>query len=202
MTRHDMLLWLLASGLLFPAAVRAQDGGPPAAPAEASAQHGSSHGLGFTAGLVSGLGFAYRKHFDNHFGLQIAGIGWGTRTSSFANLGAELIRTVSQSEKVRFYGVAAASVFRESNPEYDYRTCYPPTPPDNRGPVPCTPVETRRTSGSLNFGAGIGLEFGPSRHVGVSLELPVTLMLDLERENRFTRKGVYPIPSVSLVYYF
>jgi hypothetical protein len=174
----------------------AQDG------AAGGGRQGTSSGLGFTAGLVSGVGFAYRRHFENQFGMQLGGIAWETQTSSFMNAGAELIRTLSRSDKVRFYGVVATSVFRERNKEYVYSACYPLLPADRPIPVPCEPVEAWRTSGSVNVGAGIGLEFDPGRHVGVSLELPLTLMLDLEPEHRWSRKGIYPIPSVSLVYYF
>jgi len=177
---------------------------PPVRVVDATMQArvGSTHGVGFTAGLVSGLGFAYRKHFENNFGVQIGGIGWGSKTDSFVNLGVAAIRTVRRSGKVRFYGLAAASVFRSNGRDFDYRDCAPRMALVDPTPAPCVPVEGRRTTGSLNFGVGIGLEFTPSEHVGLSFELPLSLMLDLEKNNRFARKGIYPIPGVSLIYYF
>lgn len=163
-------------------------------------------GLGFTAGLISGLGFAYRKHFENSFGIQVGGIGWGDQNSSFTSVGAEIIKTISRSEKVRFYALGGTSIFRRNQKDYqDYSTCYA-APGDPRSPTPppdvCIPVTGDRTTGTLNFGAGLGFEFTPSKHIGISLELPVTLMLDLEKTKRFKRQGIYPIPSISLVYYF
>jgi len=167
-------------------------------------ENSSGHGLGFTAGLASGLGFAYRKHFENRFGIQLGGIAWGDKNSSFTSLGIELIRTLSRTEKMRFYAVAASSVFINNRLNYDYSPCYPANPV--REPIPvqpiCDPSETHNRTGTLNFGAGIGIEFNPSQHVGISFELPLTVMLDLEKQNRYKRKGVYPVPSVSLVYYF
>ncbi len=159
---------------------------------------GSPHGVGFTAGLVSGLGFGYRKHFENRFGVQIGGVGWGSRTESFVSLGVEALRTLSRSDSVRFYGLAGASVFRNNRQEYDYSACYLAGPPVAN----CSVESQRITTGSLNFGVGIGMEFMPGRHVSVSVELPLSLMLDLEKASRFDRQGIYPIPSVSLIYYF
>jgi hypothetical protein len=165
-------------------------------------------GLGFTAGLISGLGFAYRKHFENSFGVQVGGIGWGDQNSSFASVGAEVIKTISRTEKIRFYALGGASIFRKNQKDYaDYSPCYPPISPTDPRPggppvVDCQPTISDRTTGTLNFGAGLGIEFTPSKHIGISIELPVTLMLDLEKTNRFKRNGIYPIPSISLVYYF
>ena len=178
-------------------------GEPPVTAADAAAtpRVARAHGVGFTAGLASGVGFAYRRHFANNFGVQVGGIGWGSQTASFVSLGVEVIRTVSRSDHVNFYWVAGASLFRHNGPQFDYGGCNVPADPVRPTPAPC-PVETRRTTGSVNFGAGIGLEFTPGTHVGVSLELPVSLMLDLEKQNRYQRDGVYPIPGISLVYYF
>ena len=164
-------------------------------PAKASA--GARQGVGFTAGLISGLGFAYRRNFANNFGMQIGGSGWASRDESFLSLGGEALRTISRSDRTTLYWVAGASLFRSTSPYYDYNDCYPVT---QASPV-CAPSGTDRTTGSLNLGVGIGLEFRGTR-IGVSLEVPVSLMLDIEKGHRFDRKGVYPIPGVSLIYYF
>lgn len=174
-------------------------GEPPVTTADAAAgPRVGRHGVGFTAGLLSGLGFAYRRHFANDYGLQIGGVAWANRTESFFSLGVEAIRTISRSNKVSLYGVAAMSVFRNNGPEFDDSGCS--FAPDAIR-VPCG-VERRKTTGSLNFGAGIGLEFTPGRHISVSFELPVSLMLDLEEQNRFKRNGIYPIPGASVIYFF
>jgi hypothetical protein len=183
---------------LTPHSALAQAGAPP--PPAAAAQRtgdGTRQGVGFTAGLVSGLGFAYRRHFANTLGLQIGGSGWAGRDESFLSLGGEVMRTLSRSDRSRLYLVAGTSIWRNRGPDYDYSGCIPVV----QGPSACVPVETQHTTGSLNVGAGIGLEFAGS-HVGLSLEVPISVMLDLDESHRFERKGIYPIPGVSLIYYF
>jgi hypothetical protein len=61
----------------------------------------------------------------------------------------------------------------------------------------CTYPDKTTTSQSLNFGAGIGFEFTMGKHVGLALELPVTLML-----NGGDDFAIYPIPNGSLIFYF
>jgi len=188
--------------LLVPGSVFGQTTPQPAS-GEASAQRAgvsSRHGIGFSAGLLSGLGFAYRRHFANDFGVHIGGVAWGNRTDSFTSLGVEVLRTFSRSDKVRFYGVAGAGLFRNDEQYDDYSGCYPVPPPASGGSS--CPTERREVSGSLSLGAGIGMEFTPGRHIGVSLEVPVSILLDIEKSERFNRKGIYPIPSIAIVYYF
>ena len=123
---------------------------------------------------------------------------WGNKADSFASLGVELLRTFSRSDKVRFYGVAGAGLFINDEQFDDWSGCYPPP---TSGGASC-PVTRREVRGSLSVGAGIGMEFTPGRHIGVSLEVPVSVLLDLEESERFSRKGIYPIPSIAIIYYF
>ena len=187
--------------LLVPSIVSGQTTPQPASgQTPAAAGVSGRHGIGFSAGLLSGLGFAYRRHFANDFGLHIGGVAWGNKTDSFTSLGVEVLRTFSRSDKVRFYGLAGAALFRNDEEFDDFSGCYP-VPPPTSGGVSC-PVTRRQVSGSLSFGAGIGMEFTPGRHIGVSLEVPVSVLLDLEESERFSRKGIYPIPSIAIIYYF
>jgi hypothetical protein len=196
----DPLAGISSTTAFSKARLTASPQGAPPVPTPGStvkAATDARQGVGFTAGLVSGLGFAYRRNFANNFGMQIGGSGWASRDESFLSLGGEAIRTISRSDRTRLYWMAGTSVFRSTGPYYNYNDCYPVTP---AAPV-CVPSQTDRTTGSLNFGAGIGLEF-TGRRVGGSLEVPVSLMLDIEEGHRFERKGIYPIPGVSLIYYF
>jgi hypothetical protein len=177
---------------LVPHLALAQAGPPPVADAAQKTGDGTRQGVGFTAGLVSGVGFAYRRHFANKFGLQIGGSGWAGRDESFLNLGGEVIRTLSRSDRSRLYLVAGTSIWRYRQPDYGDTRCVPVA----QGTPACPPTQ-QRTTGSANLGAGIGLEFAGS-HVGLSLEVPISLMLDLEDAHL----SIYPIPGVSLVYYF
>jgi hypothetical protein len=165
-------------------------------------QFSSGHGIGFTAGLASGVGFAYRRHLENKLGVQVGGIAWGDQSSSMGNVGVELIRTLSLKNNIRFYALAASSVFYRKSESYDWSKCLPATP-DGRPPAQdCTGVPSIRTTGTLNFGVGIGMEFHLKNNLGLTMELPLTVMLDIEKQNRWKPKGVYPVPSISLVYYF
>jgi len=193
------LTCLLAALLLGPVNLFGQTNTQPTPEEPVVVQAGVSnrHGIGFSAGLLSGLGFAYRRHFANDFGVHIGGVAWGNKTDSFVSLGVEVLRTFSQSDKVRFYGVAGAGLFRNDERYDDYSGCY-------LGPSPAAPcpVERREVSGSLSLGAGIGIEFTPGKHIGVTLEVPASILLDLEESERFNRKGIYPIPSIAIIYYF
>jgi hypothetical protein len=161
----------------------------------------SGNGLGFTAGLLSGIGIAYRRHFANKWGIQVGGIAFGDRSSLLASLGANLMRTLSMTQKVRFYAVFGASTFYSGSQGYDYSgipvDCY-----ETGGPKACEPAATGWVnSASLNFGAGLGMEFVLAKNLGLAIELPVTVMLDIN-DAGLTFGRVYPIPTGSLIYYF
>ncbi len=165
--------------------------------ATSEGQMESGNGLGFGAGALSGVGIAYRRHFASKWGVQVAGIAFGDASSLLANLGVNLMRTLSRTQKVRFYALAGVSTFYSGSEGYSYPVCDPSVSYDS-----CAPVSTGwQNSGSLNFGAGIGMEFELTKSLGLAVELPVTVMLDFGREGlEFGR--VYPIPSAALIYYF
>ena len=161
----------------------------------------SGNGLGFSAGLLSGIGIAYRRHFANKWGVQVAGIAFGDRSSLLGSLGVNLMRTLSMTQKVRFYAVFGASAFYSGSQGYDYSSipvdCY-----SSSDPKACEPTSTGWVNaGSLNFGAGLGMEFTLTRNLGLAVELPVTVMLDINNDG-LTFGRVYPIPTGSLIYYF
>jgi hypothetical protein len=161
----------------------------------------SGNGLGFSAGLLSGIGIAYRRHFANKWGVQVAGVAFGDRSSLLASLGVNLMRTLSMTQKVRFYAVFGASTFYSGSQGYDYSSipvnCY-----EVGGEKACEPTSTGWvSSASLNFGAGLGMEFTLAKNLGLAVELPITVMLDINDQG-LTFGRVYPIPTGSLIYYF
>jgi hypothetical protein len=158
----------------------------------------SGNGLGFTAGLLSGVGIAYRRHFASRWGVQVGGVAFGDKSNLFLSVGVNVMRTLSLTQRIRFYAVFGASTFYSGSEGYTYRTdCGIST-----DPKACDPVDTGwQNSASLNFGAGIGMEFLLAKNLGLALELPITMMLDINDQGvEFGR--VYPIPTGSLVYYF
>lgn len=161
----------------------------------------SNSGLGFTAGAVTGVGFAYRRHLANKWGYQIGGILWGSSNNVHANLGATVFKTLHQSKWGRFMVISGASTFYNGNNEIDWDQCDYDVPDsvweENPSYDPCSGVEASwNNSTTINLGIGIGMEFPLGKNIGLVFELPLTLML---RNDGF---GIYPIPSLSLIYYF
>ena len=170
-------------------------------PADTAPQLESGNGLGFTAGLLSGVGIAYRRHFANKWGVQVGGIAFGDRSNLFASVGVNVMRTLSMTQKVRFYAVFGASTFYTGSEGYDYSTipadCY-----NSADPKACEPTAMGWVnSASLNFGAGLGMEFMLAKNLGLAIELPITVMLDIN-DSGLAFGRVYPIPTGSLIYYF
>ena len=162
----------------------------------------SGSGLGFAAGALAGLGIAYRRHFANKWGIQIAGIAFGDANSLKGDLGVNLLRTLSKTQRVRFYVLAGVSAFYTGGTGYETAPV-PPTCLTGAEPE-CLTSSTRSEWTNevlLNFGAGIGIEIELTKNLGLALELPLTVMLNLGG-NEPVFNGVYPIPSASLIYYF
>lgn len=144
---------------------------------------GTTAGLGFAGGWSSGNGFAYRQHFDNGFGVQLAGGAVGFPGGAGANLGVQLMRTLSIDEAIRFYGFLGASATYVGDNSYRFDR-----------------FEGWQHQVLPVFGAGIGIEFKIVEHVGVSLELPIAVTTYYTNGN-YSFVSALPIPNVSLVYY-
>ena len=169
---------------------------------EDSPHYSSGPSLGFTVGGTSSVGVAYRRHFENQWGVQVGGIAFGDSNSLFASLGSMLMRTISKTQWTRFYALAGVSAF------YRGAQAVAPIEPSCANPsdkttcnIPSTPGTIWTNSTLLNFGVGVGMEFLLRENLGLALELPLTLMLDVNSDAvKFS--GVYPIPNASLLYYF
>jgi hypothetical protein len=191
------------------AAVEARATEMVASIADTTVDYASGSGFGFAAGLQSGLGMAYRRHFANKWGVQVAGIAWGDSNNIFANLGGSVMWTLSKSQSVRFYALAGASVYYSGQYGWDYVSCPEPTKPDGleNGASCGSETQSWQSGTSLNFGLGVGMEIMVAKRLGLALELPLTLMLRTGSSSScdngsFCFGGVYPIPNGSLIYYF
>ncbi len=160
----------------------------------------SGNGLGFAAGALAGVGIAYRRHFANKWGIQIAGIAFGDASNLSGSLGVNMIRTLSRSQRVRFYALAGVSTFYSG---FQASETAPWGSAECNETNPTCPVISTDWQNNvlLNFGAGIGMEIELTRNLGLALELPITVMLNLGNREPLLN-GVYPIPSASLIYYF
>ena len=95
--------------------------------------------------------------------------------------------------------IGGVSSYIRGNHEIDWDECdynRPSTDENGNYLDPCdgVPAEWNRNN-TINIGVGIGMEFSLGQNIGLAIELPVVLMFG----NEF---GIYPIPSVSLIYYF
>jgi hypothetical protein len=177
----------------------------PKSPAKKKAPLHSGFGLGFAGGATSGLGFAYRHHFKNGWGFHTAGIGFGQRDFVFLNLGANGMVTFARAWLVRFYGVFGAMGVYSLDRQYDWSDCERAVAvPENGEPVDCQEKDLGLKSEFLFIpGAGVGMEFHFTDHIGFSLELPVSIWLPFD-ENGLVGEGfqILPVPNASLIYYF
>jgi len=160
----------------------------------------SSGGMGFAAGALSGLGIAYRRHFANKWGIQVAGIAFGDSNRLMGDLGVNVMRTLSRTQRVRFYVLMGVSAFYTGSDTVTTPSWG--TPGCNETDPTCTPTGSQWTNDVLlNFGAGIGIEVELTKNLGLALELPIDVMLNFGN-NQPVFNGVYPIPSAALIYYF
>ena len=155
-------------------------------------------GMGFAAGAITGLGISYRRHLANKWGYQFTGIPWASSSSYFVSLGANFMKTLHATKRTRFMAIGGVSTYLRGNYDIDWDRCdySKPQEPGEDYVDPCAGLEEQwNRSNTVNIGVGIGMEFSLGQNIGLAIELPVVLMIG----NEF---GIYPIPSVSLIYYF
>ena len=155
-------------------------------------------GMGFAAGAITGLGISYRRHLANKWGYQFTGIPWASSSNYFLSIGANFMRTLHATERTRFMAIGGVSGYLRGNYGIDWEQCdyTRPVEPTEEYVDPCAGVpETWTRNNTINVGVGIGMEFSLGANIGLAIELPVVLMFGSDF-------GIYPIPSVSLIYYF
>ena len=155
-------------------------------------------GMGFAAGAITGLGISYRRHLANKWGFQFTGIPWASSSSYFVSIGANFMRTLHATKKTRFMAIGGVSSYLRGNYSIDWDRCdySKPQEPGEEYVDPCAGLEEQwNRNNTINIGVGIGMEFSLGQNIGLAIELPVVLMLGNDI-------GIYPIPSVSLIYYF
>lgn len=147
-------------------------------PLHAQAVDTSDNGaFGLAVGLLSGTGLAYRQNWDNGMGAQLAGFLLDTSNFFTANIGLNAFYTLHRTKYVRFYIPAGVSAYRINYAQKPYKDWT-----------------------SLFVGGGYGMAYGISKQIGVALELPLNVEIRMKDRPRYG--GIYPIPSLALLYFF
>jgi hypothetical protein len=178
-------------------------GAPDAQPSPRDAA--TSPGMGFSAGALSGVGIAYRRHFANRWGIHVSGIAYGDATMVWSNVGVNFMRTMSLTARTRFYIVTGVAAFYDGSEQSNYVEV-PACPMEKPNCDPYAELGSEWVNSvTLNFGAGIGMEFLLTKNLGLAIELPITIMLGISDSAwapGARLNGIYPIPSGALIYYF
>lgn len=160
---------------------------------------GTGWGLGISGGITSGFGVSVRRHFENRLGFQVAALylplGDGNHWMSF---GAQGFYTILRGRRTRFYGLTGAHLMIDGSIPTEERQ-------RERARLYTTPI-TATWSRSLFLGLGLGLELHFTRWIGWALEVPLSLLIDLETPSPLEtwRDKVRPFPAanMSLTFYF
>ncbi len=188
-----------SSGASGTAAAVAITGSSGKGSSEAEGLYGTKSALGFTGGTTSGIGFAYRKHFNNRWGVHAGFFVMGGSEEAdsidlsaahswiWGNVGAQAMYTIHRHPQkyFRFYALAGGEVIVLGDDLVE-----------STGPA------TWSTQGDWDYektfivGAGLGFEFLFFSHVALAIELPLSAQFT---EHGF---GIWPIPNGSLLYFF
>ena len=158
--------------------------------------------LGVTAGATTGLGLALRKHYESGWGFQFSGIPY-IGNDVFWTAGAEVYYTFLRLKRLRLYGLFGAAGWGSYHDTYRY-----PTQDVIVKGQQTEPKSVRGRRDLLMVGPGVGVEFHFGQHVGLSIELPVSLWVELRDtadESELPLGGRFnllPVPNGSLSVYF
>jgi hypothetical protein len=192
--------------LLFCAAMAfGQDESTAEKPEAQTVDYSTRSGFGFCGGATSGIGFAYRRHFQSRWGVHIGAFGLGgseknayyygdgkehTRSWTWLDIGAQAMYTLHRhpSKYFRFYALAGGEALLYGETPVDVYNPSSGTSTVNEGEWDLQPTYL--------VGAGFGFEFLFARHIGLSLELPLSALIN---ESGF---NMYPIGNMALIYFF
>lgn len=140
-------------------------------------------GVGVALGALSGIGISFRTGFSETFGFRIAGLGWATTSTSYANLGLNFLPSVWSRQGLRVYL------------PFGFGLTYS----GNGGTVHNTTVVA---------GGGLGVEvlsktlFNQSTQmrIGVGFELPFVVIATYSSLSLWSLSA-YPIPSLAVILY-
>ena len=156
-------------------------------------------GLGAATGATSGVGLTH-KGYLNDFGYQLTLGAFGSPNDMLmGSVGGNLSYTFAKMKYARLYGLVGVGTFfnRTVHPEYEMCDWNQTTQTDEN----CVTVPERFTHGAIaNVGAGLGIEVLFWDTVGVSFDVPLSTSLGIG--DGVELLGFFPIPNLSLVYYF
>ncbi|MGM0442933.1 MAG: hypothetical protein ACQEQV_01950 [Fibrobacterota bacterium] len=149
----------------------------------------TSSGIGIAGGAIGGIGFAYRKYFQNRFGLQAAALGLGSKdgdySSAWLNAGAQGMYTLHKNDEgfFRLYLLGGVGLYADG-----YKGSYWYSDDSNDDEFYWDITTT--------LGAGLGMEFVIRETVAITVDSPLSAF--------FRDSGgfdILPVPGLSIVYY-
>lgn len=143
-------------------------------------------GVGATFGLASGTGISYQEILPSAFGYRGAVLAWKKGDSSFFDIGASLLRILSDDGQRRVYLVGSLGYWRRSDEETELEF-------DDDGNLIAERVfDDVDDSGAVGVGVGVELPFGA--RAALSLEGVFTYWTD--------SGDLLPLPQASIHWLF
>jgi hypothetical protein len=142
-------------------------------------------------------------------GGNIAVGGIASQNSSNISAGIEIMKTLDETETIRFFALGGVGYHHNSNTYQTTDTTTPANPGDPMNPPPM--IEETDHDTTINAGVGLGVEYAPSglKKKGVAFSLDCAYAVTFEKlTNNYTANksmhytGLAPLPSFSIIYYF
>ena len=170
---------------------------------DASSLQKNYFGPGGTLGATTGIGLSF-KHHTPYYGLgyQLTLGGFGTPTDFLAaSAGFQVMLTFASMKHARVYGLAGTGVFFSRTHQASEQYCEWDEVlevEENCETIPDTFVHGMLT----NFGVGLGIEFILWDTIGLAFDLPLSTSISVGDASGLQLVGLFPIPNLSLIYYF
>ena len=189
---------LLLSLLIFAAPLSATT-----VEADAEESYTSSYvGAGVTAGATSGIGLTHKYHSAMGLGYQLTLGAFGTPQDLMAaSVGTQATYTFASIRNARIYGLTGVGTFFNRTVMGEWDMCN--WNEDTGREENCIHIPETVTYGAIaNLGIGLGIEIILWDTVGLSFDLPLSTSIGLGSHHGLEFLGVFPIPNLSLLYYF
>ena len=156
-------------------------------------------GLGAAAGATSGVGLTHKGYLSD-FGYQLTLGAFGSPNDMLmGSVGGNLSYTFAKMKYARLYGLAGVGTFFNRTVEHEYEMC--DWNQISQRDENCVTVPESIHHGTVaNIGLGLGIEVLFWDTLGISFDVPLSTSIGLG--DGVELLGFFPIPNLSLIYYF